>query len=1414
MLFFCLPATALVGADTNWIGPAGGLFTTASNWDNGVPTAGTTGILNSSALLNAAYAGIPDEMWIGRNSGTGSLTVNAGSIAIAGALNVGNGAVGTVSLDNSTLTCGSLNYGTSTGGGTGTIEMTNSTLTVNGGSYGGYEGPASTGHLIMHSGATFNANSHFYLGHKDGGVGTLDMDGNSVINVSNSATLLFGTEGSQSAVTMTGTLGGAAPTINAPNSWFYLGCRPFWQADSGTGKVDMTLTDGARINAYYVSLGGSTQTCTLTLNNAYLSTSSGGGLIVRDNAVLNLNGSSVFETSGVNSWGGTTGAINFNGGTMKCSMTAQGDPPYNTPDNPWPFQGDGAYVAFNVLDGGAGFDTNGYNMNLNRELLAATGSVGGFTKKGLGTMYYTAVTPSTYTGATVVERGTLALMGTDISASSGIAVKSGATLAGYTDIDSYNAYPATTIEAGGTFAASAAGSYYISVDSLNFENNTNLNFTIDTLGNCSQINVVNNVAKVGANPINVTVTYGGSLMNDVTVLRTNGSSIDPQITFSLPGGLPVIDSDDGVHAEASIYTDYANGNVQLKAGTTFAATQPCWNQWSGGSWNNGLNWGPPNDVPNQGDERGMFVQSLSSGEIPVSLNVSPTVSSLIFASPGGESYKIAPVGSETITLNSSIAQNWHITVLGGSHAVEAGLKLGAGTGQSAIRLVDGSQLTLSGVIGDATTAAGLNFVGNFNAGTGTGVLTLGGNNTYTGPTTATGGVLEVTKLANHGAASSFGATADASPANLLLNGATLRYIGTTAASTDRGFTVQGNSALQIAQNATFTGQISGAYSSTLNVSGPGLLTLGYVGVSTAGNLNVANSGLTLAANSQLRIEGGEVGCNSNTSSLTLNEGSVLTSAGRVNFGYMGNTNISLSGTSTTSPTILSVGGSSWIGAHFDTPAPSSATIDLSGTSEMRVGMAEPMENMHIGVGAQTTFDLAMTDDSKFTCNIIAHDDIEGWGWLTIADNGGSATLSLGDRASFSAPYTFARMAGSTNSICNLNISGSANFSAGRAIWAATNPGTQATILMEGPGSKMTSGGDLFIGTGGNASASLTMKDGANVEAAGRFLLGMEGAAALDMSGTSKITIGDTAWIGFSQEGGTAASATVTMSGQSELRLGTAGPMANTHLGLGTGSTFGMTMTGESKFSCEIVAHDSIAGYGWLCTGDAGATAVWTLSDRASVSVPNSYMAIATSTAGKGHVILNDSATCSAGRGVVLGGSETAEASIDLNGGTFIAPWFSTEGPGVLNFNGGIVKASAASDNYIAGASFTVNIADGGAGIDTNGFDVVIQRDLNKATPDSIGGLTKLGDGQLTLTGALNYAGDTVVNQGVLNVASLDTPLAAVSVKDGATLNAASIRADLLTIGGVPTAASAVPEPGMLTLLALALLGGVVVALKK
>jgi autotransporter-associated beta strand protein len=96
-----------------------------------------------------------------------------------------------------------------------------------------------------------------------------------------------------------------------------------------------------------------------------------------------------------------------------------------------------------------------------------------------------------------------------------------------------------------------------------------------------------------------------------------------------------------------------------------------------------------------------------------------------------------------------------------------------------------------------------------------------------------------------------------------------------------------------------------------------------------------------------------------------------------------------------------------------------------------------------------------------------------------------------------------------------------------------------------------------------------------------------------------------------------------------------------------------------------------------------------------------------------------------------------------------------------------------------------------------------------------GGLKKLGGGDLTLTGTLTYAGDTTVNEGTLNITDLSTPSATVTVKDGAVLNAVSITADTLTIGGVPeTSAVAVPEPDTLALLAIAVLGGIGMAWRK
>jgi autotransporter-associated beta strand protein len=90
-----------------------------------------------------------------------------------------------------------------------------------------------------------------------------------------------------------------------------------------------------------------------------------------------------------------------------------------------------------------------------------------------------------------------------------------------------------------------------------------------------------------------------------------------------------------------------------------------------------------------------------------------------------------------------------------------------------------------------------------------------------------------------------------------------------------------------------------------------------------------------------------------------------------------------------------------------------------------------------------------------------------------------------------------------------------------------------------------------------------------------------------------------------------------------------------------------------------------------------------------------------------------------------------------------------------------------------------------------------------------GDLNLVKDGGATqILGLLNYAGDTTVNEGTLQVSSIDTPLSAVYVADNAILSASSITADSLTIGGPKHLSAAVnttpvPEPGTLLLLALA-----------
>ena len=364
---------------------------------------------------------------------------------------------------------------------------------------------------------------------------------------------------------------------------------------------------------------------------------------------------------------------------------------------------------------------------------------------------------------------------------------------------------------------------------------------------------------------------------------------------------------------------------------------------------------------------------------------------------------------------------------------------------------------------------------------------------------------------------------------------------------------------------------------------------------------------------------------------------------------------------------------------------------------------------------------------------------------------------------------------------------------------STNPG-DGYLMLNGASTFTT--GNAYVGPWGN-SGHITVND----------------------SGTLIIKGAIESWYGVN--GGTA---TIDMSGTGELHLSPDAPAANQLFGFGTSSAATVTMTGHSKIIANTV-NSGVYPAGWVVFGGNGGTANVTLGDHANLSVPTARLKIGDSyggVGGIGTVTLNDSASITAGLVVAMGVDTDAEQAagtgqgiLNLNGGTVTAPGFFGHNS-QINFAGGSLQANASSTDYISGGGISVSIGRNavthlGAVIDTDVNDITINTALlHDATgPDIDGGLLKLGSGLLTLSVVPTYNGDTFVNEGTLIAsAGINTPDAAVSVATGATLNASSIVANTLAIGVTPLATVTVPEPGTLALLALAMLGGAVMAWRK
>jgi len=119
--------------------------------------------------------------------------------------------------------------------------------------------------------------------------------------------------------------------------------------------------------------------------------------------------------------------------------------------------------------------------------------------------------------------------------------------------------------------------------------------------------------------------------------------------------------------------------------------------------------------------------------------------------------------------------------------------------------------------------------------------------------------------------------------------------------------------------------------------------------------------------------------------------------------------------------------------------------------------------------------------------------------------------------------------------------------------------------------------------------------------------------------------------------------------------------------------------------------------------------------------------------------------------VTSGGMNSGVGTITLSGssgnrGTLSAARL-VQGPGggTVNFNGGILQANTNEGDFISGyGAGSLVLQSGGAFLDSNGFTVGIA-----STFSGPGGLTKIGNGTLTLSGTSSFGGALSPNEGVL-----------------------------------------------------------------
>jgi len=998
-----------------------------------------------------------------------------------------------------------------------------------------------------------------------------------------------------------------------------------------------------------------------------------------------------------------------------------------------------------VLTSSASYDLR------NGDVSAILGGTVGLDKTTAGTVTLSAV--NQYTGATTITGGTLALAGSgSISSSTSITVNgAGAKL--IASVNSSVLPPVTltqgTVTGNGSFTAVNVGSGGV-VSNNDGVGGAALTISTLTLAAGSSINVhasdpatpalvlgllTNNGA---ANQVTLSANRTGGWANDTVYQLVSYASFSGNTSFNL------IVNDRSARQTATWLNDENTQFITL----SLTGDRPYWVGENNTKWNTteAGNWrlASDNSVTDFRVTDEVLFDNRASGAGPVDVDIdladvtpfSTTFDSTkdyVLGSSGAfgiASGSLTKRGTGSLTINNANTYAGPTTVTGGSLILNGSL--------------DSTAIAIGGTA--TFSQASSSVIGGTASITTSGALTLAGANTFTGGFTLNAGMTNIgssTALGNGPLTINGGTIDNTSGSPLVFTNSAVQawngnfvFTGSSELSLGTGpITLGSNCVVTVASSTlTFGGPISG---SGFNLSKTGNGTLVINGAGTYSGATSVNGG-------RLSLQGASA-----SSSFSVASAAVLELNAVVDRDYA---STSISGAGTLSKT--GSGSVVWGVAAANFSLGSGALLDVrEGTFTAGSGGNEVWTNnlSDLNVQSGALFNAA---DAAVRVNRLT-----GAGVI----RAGSASLAIGvDNGSSTFDGVIENVAATTG---NLIKAGTGTIAlTGVNTYTGTTTVSGGTLTLSG--NRTGTIGSITVGNTAGQDATLNITAGTINLGAGEMTVG--NATITAMTGTVNQTGGQvifTAGAGnqllIGRQTGVANRGVYNLSGGSL----TIGLSSNGGRGIILGVNTG-TSGGTFNLSGTGVLNMTLASGG---TGDANLSI-----GRFDSTADNTTNAF-NQTGG----------TANVGVLAIAGGSTGVSSTLSLTGGTFLAnvfgrlaqgtnstaviniggtadvtlPAFPTaRGTGstaTLNFDGGTLKPLASSAAYIGGLN-NAFIKAAGAKFDTNAFDITVSQALLADTVSTGGGLTKAGNGSLTLSGTNTYTGVTTVNGGTLRVASLGT----------------------------------------------------------